>query len=42
MLEEGVVGGVEEGGRSQCAVVDLKGAIDRVVILTDTVYDDEL
>ena len=30
------------GGRGQCAVVDLKGAIGRVEILLDNVYDDEL
>ena len=29
-------------GRNQCAVVDLKGEIDRVEILIDNVYDDEL
>ena len=31
-----------EGRRSLCAVVDLKGAIDRVEILIDDVNDDEL
>ena len=31
-----------EGLRSQCAVVDLKGAIDGVEILIDDVHDDEL
>ena len=30
------------GERSLCAVVDLKGAIDRVEILIDNVYYDEL
>ena len=36
------VGGCVCGERSLCAVVDLKGAIDRVEILIDSVYYDEL
>ena len=52
MCEGGGEGGEREGGggrekreggeRSLCAVVDLKGATDRVEILIDNVYDDEL